>query len=108
VMSAVVKPPSQLRASVPLELDRIVLRALERDPQHRYRSARDMARDLERFLKDSGDSVPAMDVADWMTRVFPDGAARIQGLAELAAHVSAATADETVVRVPSSPPIAST
>lgn len=107
VMSRVVSPPSEYRSSVPLELDRIVLRALERDPQHRYRTARDLARDLERFLKDSGDSVPAMDVADWMTRVFPEGAERLQGLAELAAHVSAATADETVVRIPSAPPLAS-
>ncbi len=106
VMSRVVSAPSEYRATVPLELDRIVLRALERDPQHRYRSARDMARDLERFLKNCGDAVPAMDVADWMTRVFPDGAERLQGLAELAAHVSAETADETVVRVPSAPPLA--
>ena len=67
-----------------------------------------MARDLERFLKECGDSVPAMDVADWMMRVFPDGAARLQGLIELAAHVSAATAEETVVRVPSSPPVVNT
>lgn len=107
VMSRVVKAPSEFRATVPIELDRIVLRALERDVQRRYRSARDMARDLERFLKDSGDSMPAMDVADWMSRIFPDGAARIQGLIELAAHVSAATAEETVVRIPSAPPPAS-
>jgi hypothetical protein len=106
-MSRVVKPPSEFRVSVPVELDRIVLRALDRDLQHRYRTARDMARDLERFLKGCGDSVPAMDVADWMSRVFPDGAARIQGLIELAAHVGAATTEETVVRVPSAPPVAS-
>lgn len=104
VMSRVVKAPSEFRAAVPAELDRIVLRALDRDLERRYRSARDFARALERFLEASGDSVPAMDVADWMARVFPEGAERIQGLTELAAHVAAATADETVVRVPSSPP----
>jgi len=106
VMSRTVKPPSDYRASVPIELDRIVLRALERDLQHRYRSARDLARDLERFLAAAGDAVPAMDVADWMAQVFPEGEARIQGLIELAARVSAATADETVQRVPSTRPTA--
>jgi serine/threonine-protein kinase len=104
VMLRVVRPPSNFRASVPKELDRIVLRALERDVSKRYKTARDFARDLERFLASIGDSVPAMDVADWMTQVFPQGAERIQTLMELAARVSAATADDTVVRVPSSPP----
>lgn len=104
VMSRVVQPPSVFRATVPLELDRIVLRALDRDVNKRYRSARDLARDLERFLTNSGDQVPAMDVADWMASVFPQGAERIQALTELAARVSLATADDTVVRVPSAPP----
>jgi eukaryotic-like serine/threonine-protein kinase len=104
VMSREVRPPSTFRASVPKELDRIVLRALERDVSKRYKTARDFARDLERFLASIGDSVPAMDVADWMAQVFPRGAERIQTLMELTARVSAATADDTVVRVPSSPP----
>lgn len=107
VMSRVVAPPSAFRATVPPELDRIVLRALERDVNKRYRTARDLARDLERFLNGIGDQVPAMDVADWMSSVFPQGAERLQALGELAAQVSAATADETVVRIPSVPPAAS-
>lgn len=104
VMARVVQPPSAFRATVPAELDRIVLRALERDVQKRYRSARDMSRDLERFLNTIGDQVPSMDVADWMSAVFPQGGERMQTLIEMAARVSAATADETVVRVPSVPP----
>lgn len=104
VMSRVVQPPSAFRASVPVELDRIVLRALERDVQKRYRSARDLSRDLERFLTSIGDQVPSMDVADWMGAVFPQGGERMQTLVEMAARVSASTADETVVRVPSAPP----
>lgn len=104
VMSRPVVAPSTFRASIPAELDRIVLRALERDLVRRYQSARDLARDLESFLKASGDAVPSMDVAEWMTRVFPEGAQRVQGLLELAAQVSLSTAEVTVVRVPSSPP----
>jgi len=104
VMSRVVQPPSAFRATVPIELDRIVLRALDRDVNKRYKSARDLSRDLERFLSSLGDQVPPMDVADWMANVFPQGAERIQALVELAARVSVATADDTIVRVPSAPP----
>ncbi|MEA2701064.1 MAG: eukaryotic-like serine/threonine-protein kinase [Myxococcales bacterium] len=43
-------PPSASNASIPRELDRIVLRALERDPARRYPSAAAMAADIERTL----------------------------------------------------------
>jgi eukaryotic-like serine/threonine-protein kinase len=104
VMSQSVPRPSEFRTNVPAELDRIVLRALQRDQNLRYRSARDLATDLERFLTESGDTVPAMDISAWMTRVFPDGAERIQGLRELAAHVSAMTSDKAFSLTSSSPP----
>lgn len=104
VLSRPVPPPSTFRATVPAELDRIVLRALERDVQRRYKSARDFARDLERFLNTIGDPVPNMDVADWLATVFPQGLERLQALSDLAERVSGATAEDTVVRVPSAPP----
>jgi eukaryotic-like serine/threonine-protein kinase len=43
-------PPSAVNATIPRELDRIVLRALELDPKTRYQSAAEMAADLERTL----------------------------------------------------------
>lgn len=100
VMGRTVLAPSAFRASVPKELDRIVLRALDRDLGRRYQSARDLARDLESFLKASGDAVPVMDVAEWMTRFFPDGAERVQSLVELAAQVSSETASAVVSQPP--------
>jgi serine/threonine-protein kinase len=42
------KPPSQLRPEVPPELDRIVLRALAKEPEDRYQTAEDFIDDLER------------------------------------------------------------
>lgn len=104
VMSHAVPRPSEFRTNVPAELDRIVLRALERDQKLRYRTARDLASDLERFLTASRDAVPAMDISAWMAQVFPDGAERIQGLRELAAHVGAMTGDKAFGRTSSSPP----
>lgn len=40
--------PSSLNPSLPPALDFIILKALEKDPAHRYQTARDLAADLER------------------------------------------------------------
>ena len=46
--------PSQLRPSIPPELDDIVMKALERDPARRYATAGQMAGDLDRVIADFG------------------------------------------------------
>jgi serine/threonine protein kinase len=51
VVHAPIVAPSARHAAVPAALDRIVLRALERDPSRRYDSAREMVDDLEGFLR---------------------------------------------------------
>ncbi len=43
-------PPRRLRPDVPRDLEAIVLRCLEKEPRHRYRTAADLAADLARFL----------------------------------------------------------
>lgn len=74
-------PPSRLNAEVPVEMDEIVLRALMKDPAHRYDSADDMRLALQRFAEahaaglthmNSGD-FPTMDLRALRTRkVRPD------------------------------------
>lgn len=44
------KPPSSLRADCPAELDRIILRALERNPDLRYQSAIEIFYDLQGLI----------------------------------------------------------
>lgn len=50
-VTAEVQPPGTLNRDVPLELEDIVMRALEKDPARRYRSAADVRRDLLLFLQ---------------------------------------------------------
>jgi serine/threonine protein kinase len=50
LLSQFVAPPSAMNAAIPRELDRIVMRSLEMDPDARYQSTADMASDLERTL----------------------------------------------------------
>jgi tetratricopeptide (TPR) repeat protein len=44
--------PRQLRRSIPVDLETIVLKAMEKRPQDRYTTAQEMADDLQRFLED--------------------------------------------------------
>lgn len=43
--------PTRINAAVPIPLERICLKALEKDPERRYASAADLAADLKRFLQ---------------------------------------------------------
>jgi serine/threonine protein kinase/Tol biopolymer transport system component len=54
ILNRMPPPPSVLNAAMPAELDRIVGRALEKDRDLRYQSARDLRADLARLRRDSG------------------------------------------------------
>jgi eukaryotic-like serine/threonine-protein kinase len=44
--------PGLIRPGIPSDLETIVLKAIEKEPVHRYQSADEMAADLNRFLED--------------------------------------------------------
>src|SRR5262249_50039253 len=46
------RPPRRLNKAIPLELETIVGKAMEKNPADRYATAQEMADDLEHFLKD--------------------------------------------------------
>jgi TolB-like protein/Flp pilus assembly protein TadD len=51
--------PRQLRPELPAGLDRVILKALEKEPERRYRSARELLLDLERLSAPSGATAAA-------------------------------------------------
>jgi serine/threonine-protein kinase len=59
------------RGDVPPELDAIVARCLEKDPERRYRTCRELQGDLERFIQASGDVVGAGEIAALIDHAFP-------------------------------------
>ena len=46
------RPPRTIVPSIPRDLETIVLKAIARDPSHRYQTAGELADDLQRFLED--------------------------------------------------------
>jgi serine/threonine-protein kinase len=74
----------EIRPDVPLGLEEIVFRALARDPDARYASAREMGRDLHQFLLEERRSVGPADVSELMRALFPRGAEEKRKLLERA------------------------
>ena len=69
VISSRIPPPTTLDPKYPPELERIVLRALQRDPQGRYQTAAELEADLRQFLKTKRIVVPQSGIAGLLKRV---------------------------------------
>jgi eukaryotic-like serine/threonine-protein kinase len=80
--------PLRFNSAIPAELERIVRKALEKDPGHRYQSAAEMRGDLQRLRREieSGQALTAAQSALPM----PDSKDRIRALFATAHTVAAA------------------
>jgi serine/threonine protein kinase len=94
VLSSEIRPPSDYRGDVPTDLDEIVLKALRRNPDERWQSAREMGKALRRFLAKQEELVGPAELADWMSELFPGGEARKQQLMEIARTSDASLASD--------------
>ena len=63
-------PPSSYNKKIPQELERVVLKALARDPDDRYQNAIDLHDDLQSFLYSVGEFFSRKDLAAWMKKTF--------------------------------------
>ncbi len=66
-------PPRLLNPQTPRDLEKICLKCLEKDPQHRYPSAQALADDLGRFLDGDPISIASVNVIDRLTRALRYG-----------------------------------
>ncbi|MCC6272172.1 MAG: serine/threonine protein kinase [Deltaproteobacteria bacterium] len=70
VQAMTVFPPSAYRNEIPSDLDEIVMRALERDPQRRYAAAADISLDLTKFLLRHYPEFKPTQVGDFLKEIF--------------------------------------
>jgi hypothetical protein len=75
VKTAQVKAPSQLRAEVPGELDRVCLKLLARARDQRYQRAADVARDLSAFVAQAAPGLGRDELGTLVADLVPRAAA---------------------------------
>ncbi len=59
ILHRVPAPPSSHGRQIPLELERIIFKCLEKDPENRYQTAKELKIDLRRLSAQSGAVLPA-------------------------------------------------
>ncbi len=79
-------PPSKISADLPRELDAVVMRALERTPENRFASAKEMGTALRKAV----DVATVAEIGDWLRAERPQlVASREASLAELQRAIGA-------------------
>jgi serine/threonine-protein kinase len=71
VMTDPIKLPSEVDPLLPGVLDMITLRALSRNPDERFPTAREMGRELMTFCRDSGANIGPLEIEHFMEELFP-------------------------------------
>jgi eukaryotic-like serine/threonine-protein kinase len=70
VLEIAIQPPSKINGDVPPEYDSIVMRALERDPNRRPGTAKEMAVEIEELLRKRGYGAKNDKIARYMQDTF--------------------------------------
>jgi serine/threonine-protein kinase len=82
-----VAPPSAVRPGYPARLERVVLRALAKRPEHRYATARQFADDLVRAIPPSFQGAGHEELRTYMKELLPKHFAKHQELVRIARDV---------------------
>ena len=67
-----IRPPTTLRPDLPMFLERVVMRALERDPRRRYRTAAEMRDDLLQLLSMMSKGSERASLGEYVASLFVD------------------------------------
>ena len=94
VRNVEIMPPSSYNKKIPQELERVVLKALARDPEDRYANAIDLHDDLQSFLYSVGEFFSRKDLAAWMKKTFAmeieEDSAKLEEFRQIAPPVASA------------------
>ena len=66
-------PPQHIDAEIPVELSDMVMKALDSDPDKRFRSAEEMAQHLRNFLTHHASDASEGRLSAFLSQLFPDG-----------------------------------
>ncbi|MCX5814522.1 MAG: serine/threonine-protein kinase [Proteobacteria bacterium] len=72
VVSKEIPLPGALNPDIPESLEKIILKALERDVEKRYQDAGELGRDLEYFIYHKGYGPTIQTIATYLNKIFPD------------------------------------
>ncbi|MCC7386816.1 MAG: serine/threonine protein kinase [Deltaproteobacteria bacterium] len=87
IIDGKIYPPSYFREDIPEDVERILMRALEKDRDQRYQSARDMQLDILEWMAHAEFAPSAAHLANFMKQIFADEiAAEQRALASQAAQ----------------------
>jgi eukaryotic-like serine/threonine-protein kinase len=78
VRNADVQPPSALNRQIPSGLERIVMKALAKQPRDRYQSTNDMRRALQTFMAEVNEFISQEDLAGYIRHTFADELAGLE------------------------------
>lgn len=72
VLETTIQPPSRVNGELTTDFDAIVMRSLERDPNKRYSSSKELAVDIEEVLRQRGYGAKNDRVAKYMQETFKE------------------------------------
>jgi serine/threonine protein kinase len=87
VLHSAIPRPSELRPGISPDLDRIVLTALEREPEKRFATTRELGRALLVHATVGGVQVGLADLSTWIEHLFPNGRSERASLATVATQI---------------------